>query len=245
MRRLLTVILVGTLALVLVIQSGCTPGQSVTTANISTQATGISVNGEGEVTVSPDLALLRLGVEAKASTVLQAREDAAQAMDAIMKALTAKGVDKKDIQTQRFNVYPYSESNIRGVVEKGFRVANVVVAKVRKIDDVAEIIDAAVLAGGDLTRVESLTFTVDDPTPFEAQAREKAIADAKAKAERLASLANVKLGKPTYISEDGGFMPVPYAYEAAIAGKGAEAPTPISPGEIEVQINVQVTYAIE
>ncbi|OGO05470.1 MAG: hypothetical protein A2Y60_04480 [Chloroflexi bacterium RBG_13_54_9] len=246
MRRLLSAVVVCALAVALVIQAGCTPGQTVSTANITTQPTGISVSGEGKVTVTPDLAIVRLGVEAKASTVIKARDDAAKAMDAIMSALTGKGVDKKDIQTQRFTIYPYSQRTIQGIEEKGFQVSNMVTAKIRKIDNVADIIDAAILAGGDLTRMDSLTFTVDDPTPFEAQARDEAMADAKAKAERLASLANVKLGKPIYISEGGGFIPIPYSLEAAALGKGAsDVSTPISPGELEVQLNVQVTYAIE
>ena len=244
-RRFLLVIFLA-LIVALAVQTSCTPREAIGTANVSTQPTGISVTGEGKAIVTPDLAVVRLGVEAKASTVKKARDEAAKAMDAVMAALTSKGVDKKDIQTQRLNVYPYSERNIKGVEEKGFQVSNVVVAKIRKIDDVAEIIDAVVLAGGDLTRVESLTFTVDDPSPFEAQAREKAMADAKAKAEHIAKLAGVRLGKPTYISEGGGFIPQPYSFEAAIAGKGGEgAPTPISPGELEIQLNVQVTYAIE
>jgi hypothetical protein len=246
MRKQFLLVLFLALIATLVGQASCASKEATSTTNVTTQPTGISVSGEGKVTVAPDLAVVRLGVEAKAGTVRKARDDAAKAMDAVMAALTSKGVDKKDIQTQRFNVYPYSERNIKGVEEKGFQVSNVVVAKIRKIDDVAEIIDAVVLAGGDLTRVESLTFTVDDPSPFEAQAREKAMADAKSKAERLASLANVRLGKPTYISEGGGFVPMPYAYEAAALGKGGEgAPTPVSPGELEIQLNVQVTYAIE
>ncbi len=247
MRRLVWAVVVCALAVALVVQAGCTTTKETTSAtNVTTQPMGISVSGEGKVTAIPDLALVRLGVEARASTVQAARDDAAEAMDAIMKALTGKGVDKKDIQTQKFTVYPYSERNARGVEEKGFRVSNVVTAKVRKVDSVADIIDAAILAGGDLTRMESLTFTVDDPIPFEAQARDEAMADAKAKAERLASLANVELGKPTYISEGGGFIPIPYPLEAAALGKGGESvTTPISPGELEVQLNVQVTYAIE
>ena len=244
-RRFLLVVFLALIA-ALAVQTSCTPREAISTVSVSTQPTGISVNGEGKAIVTPDLAVVRLGVEAKASTVKKARDEAAKAMDAVMAALTSKGVDKKDIQTQRFNVYPYSERNIKGVEEKGFQVSNVVVAKIRKIDDVAEIVDAVVLAGGDLTRVESLTFTVDDPTPFEAEAREEALADAKAKAEHIAKLAGVRLGKPTYISEGGGFMPVPYSLEAATMGKGAsDISTPISPGELEVQLNVQVTYAIE
>lgn len=247
MRRQLLLAIFMALIVALAVQVGCGSREASSTANVTTQQTGISVTGEGKVSVDPDLAIVRLGVEAKASTVMEARDDAAEAMGDIMAALTDKGIEEKDIQTQRFTIYPYTERKTNDIVEKGFRVTNVVVAKIREVDNVAEIVDAVAIAGGDLTRVESLTFTVDDPSPFEEQAREEAMADAKAKAEQLAKLGDVKLGKPTFISEGGGFIPMPYPYEVMGMGMAEEAgvPTPISAGEIEVQLNVQVIYAIE
>jgi uncharacterized protein YggE len=96
-------------------------------------------------------------------------------------------------------------------------------------------------AGGDLTRINSIAFSIDDPTPYSKQARDKAMADAKAKANQLASLGGVNLGKPTYISESV-YYPI---YTSGAKADVAPAPTtPISPGEMKITIDVQVVYAL-
>jgi uncharacterized protein YggE len=118
-----------------------------------------------------------------------------------------------------------------------------VIAKVRKVEDTGALIDAAAKAGGDLIVINSISFTVDDPTPYYKEVREKAMADAQAKARQLADLGGVTLGKPTYINESGISMPVVREYYAAVP---APAPsTPISAGETEIQLSVQVVYSIE
>jgi len=99
--------------------------------------------------------------------------------------------------------------------------------------------------GGDYIRIDGISFTVDDPSKYYEEAREKAMADAEAKAEQLADLADVKLGKPIYISEAGGYVPVVRDYLTKAEGIPAPAPTtPISPGETEVTLTVQVVYSI-
>jgi hypothetical protein len=114
------------------------------------------------------------------------------------------------------------------------------------VDNAGSVIDAVTSAGGDLTRINSIGFTVDDPKPFYEQARQLAVADAAAKAKKLADTAGVKLGKPTYISENS-YMPGPiYRTDMAAKAGGAPAPvaTPVSPGEMEITTNVQLAYDI-
>ena len=89
-----------------------------------------------------------------------------------------------------------------------------VTAKIREVDNTGIIIDAVARVGGDYIRINGISFTLDDPTAYHGEAREKAMADAEAKAEQLAELAGVKLGKPTYISESGAYMPVVREYYA-------------------------------
>ena len=84
---------------------------------------------------------------------------------------------------------------------------------------------------------------MDDPSPYYEEARKEAIADAKAKAEQLAKLAGVRLGKPTYISEGTQVSPI-YPRGAVYVEEAVAAPTPISPGETEISLTVQVVYAI-
>jgi len=227
--------------------SEATP-QSVTDSgsNINSQFAGVWVTGEGEVTVVPDVAILSLGVEAQAITVQQAMDEAAIAMDRVMAALRANGVAERDIQTQWFNIYPVRDWIDEGrEVLIGYRVTNTVSAKIRDVAATGSIIDRVAEAGGDSTRIQGVSFTVDDPSQYHNEAREKAIADAQAKAEHLAALAGVDLGRPFYISESGGFVPIYRDYGYGMLEAGAVPPTPISPGETEITLTVQMAFAIE
>ena len=217
-------------------------------AIFSQQNTGIWVTGEGKISVVPDLGILSLGVEAQAATVAEAQNQATAAMEAVVWELDNRGLGKKDIKTQHFSIYPVR----RWVPEReeevlvGYRVNNTITAKVRKVEDTAAIIDAVTRAGGDYIRINSINFTVDDPAAYHKEVRKKAIADAEAKAKQLADLAGVKLGEPTYINESGGFIPVPreVVVRAPVPG-AAPGVAPISPGETEIRLTVQVAYSIK
>jgi uncharacterized protein YggE len=238
--------------------SEATP-QSLTNSegNCNSQYAGIWVTGEGKVTVVPDVAILSLGVEAQAPTVQQAMDEAAIAMDRVMAALRANGVAEKDIQTQWFNIYPvrdwidcgtYPEPERKDCGREvliGYRVTNTVSAKIRDVEATGSIIDRVAEAGGDSTRIQGVSFTVDDPSQYHGEARQKAMADAKAKAQQLADLAGVDLGRPFYISESGGFVPFYRDYGYGMLEASAVPPTPISPGETEVTLTVQIAFAIE
>jgi len=255
MKKLGLVFVVGLLALLLVVTLiGCAEGTSALGAvpanlrvNLNSQQEGIWVNGSGKVSAVPDIAILRLGIEAQSTSVAQAQAQAADAMDKVMKSLTANGVAEKDIQTQTFNISKVTRWNDKEQKEVliGYRVTNIVQAKIRTMNKVGAIIDAVAEAGGDLTRIDGIGFSVEDPTTYNAVARQKAMADAEAKAKQLAQLSGVKLGKPTYISESSYVPPPIYrpAFEKA-AGAPAMVETPISPGELDITLNVQVVYSI-
>lgn len=210
------------------------------------QNTGIWVTGQGEVMAVPDIASLRLGVEARADTVAEAQAEASEAMNKVIEALKDNGVAEEDIQTQQFGIYPMTRWNERKDEEEiiGYRVTNMVVAKLREVDRVGEIIEAVAEAGGDLTRMQSISFTVGDPTPYYEEARSKAIENAKDKAAQLADLAGVELGKPTYISEGPVYRPEVPRYFPEIEEEMAAPQPPISPGELKIMVSVQVVYAI-
>jgi uncharacterized protein YggE len=214
--------------------------------NLYGQQQGIWVNGEGKVTAVPDVAVLSLGIEAQELTVAEAQAKAVEAMDNVMKALKDAGIDEKDIQTQYYNIQKVTrwDGDKQQETTIGYRVTNMVTAKIRQVDEAGSVIDNVAAAGGDLTRINSISFTVDDPTAYYEQARVKAVTDAAAKAKKLAETAGVKLGKPTYISENS-YMPGPI-YRDAYAAESATAPavTSISPGELELTTTVQIAYAI-
>lgn len=211
----------------------------------SQQQVGLWVTGEGKAAATPDVVLLSLGIESEAKTVAEAQRNAADAMNKVMKALRANGVAEKDVQTQRFSIYPIRKwiDDERREEIIGYRVTNIVVAKIRQVDKAGSIIDSVAEAGGDLTRIESIGFTVDDPEPYFNEAREKAVKAAIAKARQVAGAANIKLGKLLYISEGTQYVPPVRDYYALKAEN--IAPTPISPGELEFRVTVQMVYDID
>jgi uncharacterized protein YggE len=169
-------------------------------------------------------------------------------MDKVMKALQDQGVAEKDIQTQYFNINKMTRWDNEGQKEviTGYQVTNMVTAKIRDVAKAGDVIDAVTAAGGDYTRIDSIGFTVDDPSEYYKEAREQAVTDAAAKAQQLAEAASVKLGKPIYITESS-YVPGPiYRQDMIAKAEGAPAvETPISPGEMEITVNVQISYAIE
>ena len=221
--------------------SGSTPA-----VNLNSQQQGIWVSGTGKVSVTPDIATLRLGIEAQETSVAVAQSEAAATMASVMATLTENGVAKKDIQTQYFNIRRVTrwDNNKDEEVVIGYRVTNMVTAKIWEMDRVGEIIDDVALAGGDLIRIDNIGFSVEDPSAYYEEVREKAVADARTKAEQLADFAGVKLGRATYISEGAQTPPIIYRQEVPMAEAGAMPTTPISPGELEISLNVQIAYAI-
>ena len=230
------------------------------------QQAGIWVTGEGTVSLTPDLALLNVGVEATADTVAEARGQAATAMDAIVRTLQALGVEDADIQTRFFNISPMYEfiEVIQGGIRThkqelvGFQVSNSAAIKIRDLDAVGNVIDDVAAAGGDATRINGISFTVDDTKPFMADLREAAVddtkpfmadlreaavADATAKAQHFASLTGVTLGRLVFISESGGGVPVVRDFaEEAFISRAAAAPSPISVGQLDLRLAVQAVF---
>jgi uncharacterized protein len=211
------------------------------------QQTGLSVSGTGEVNVTPDIAVVTLGVEAEAKTVADAQKQASDAMNAVMSALTANGIADKDIQTTNYSIQPVYNYNsgINGSSQRvleGYQVSNTVNVTIRDVSKTGTIIDAVTAAGGDLTRVDNISFTVDNPKPYNDQARELAIKDAMTKAQQTASLAGVTLGKLLYISESSNYSgPI----RVMASGVDSSFTTPISSGQLDISLSVQMVYAIE
>jgi uncharacterized protein YggE len=217
------------------------------------QQAGIWITGLGKVTLEPDLVLLSLGVEVRADTVGEARTEAAAAMTGIIEVLRTKGIADKDIQTSFFNIspeYSYQEVYESGrryneQVLTGYRVTNTVTAKVRDMDIVGATIDAVVVAGGDASRIQSIRFTVEDSSAAKDQARENAVMDALAKADQFATLTGVTKGDLMFITESGGGVPVVKDFARMEGAMLADSvATPISAGELEVQVSVQLVFAI-
>jgi uncharacterized protein YggE len=223
---------------------GCGSEDTITVTPAG-QTEGISVSGTGSAFGAPDVALLQMGVSVLKPSVEDAREEAASAMQDVLNSMKDNGIDDEDIQTTRFSVqaeYDYED----GTQDlRGFRVTNIVTAKLRDIDKASDVLDDAIEAGGDLVEVQSVEFTIDDPDELRQEARREAVEDARQKAETLADLAGVSMGRPLSITESEGYLPVYYRGEAEAAVPAPAEPTPIEVGELEVSIDVQIVYAID
>ncbi len=221
---------------------GC--GDNITLAPSAQWAEGIQVTGTGSAFGKPDLAILDMGVAAEETTVEEARAEAADAMQRIIDSLMKNGVTEDDVRTQRFSIQPQYNYVQGKQILRGYLVMNTVSVKIRDMDKVGQVIDDAAAAGGDVLRINSIQFTIDDPGPLQAEARIEAMKDAQAKAETLAEEGSVTLGKPISISETvGSSPPVYYDNERAVAEPGFQ--TPIESGLLEVRVTVAVIYEIE
>jgi uncharacterized protein YggE len=202
----------------------------------------ITVSGTGRVTLTPNIADLRLGVNITRPTANQARDDAADAMTKVVAAIRAGGVADKDIQTSSLSLQPVYDYSTNGQGKlTGFQVMNIVAITVRDIAKVGDLVDASVKAGA--TSVDGVSFRVENETAAEGQARTAAVADAKAKAQALASAAGVTIAGVSSIVENSSTVPSPIPYAASAPARDAMS-TPVSPGTTEIDIVVTVVFRI-
>ena len=200
----------------------------------------ISVSGEAQVSVPPDLAQIDGGVSTEAKTAREASEANNAAMGKVLLALKGAGIDEKDFQTARLSLHPQYAPNRSGPnAVVGYRAANRVTVKLRDVAKVAATIDILVAAGAN--ELGGINFMVTAASKLLDDAREQAIADARRKAEIYAKAAGVTLGSPVSISEEGASGPSPFRRMAARAAASA----PVAQGEETLHVTVNVSWAIK
>jgi uncharacterized protein YggE len=200
----------------------------------------ISVTGEATVSVPPDQAQIDGGVTSDAKTAREASDANNAAMGKVLLALKGAGIDEKDYQTSRLSLQPQYAPNRSGpspVV--GYRASNRVTVKLRDVTKVAGIID--VLVGAGANELGGINFTVSQASKLLDDIREKAIADARRKAEIYAKAAGVTLGEPLSISEEGSAPPVFRGKMMAPMAAGAA----VAQGEETLSVSVSVSWAIK
>lgn len=210
---------------------------SVTTQKSDT----FNVTGEGKVSVIPDIATINAGISVQASTVKAAQDQMNSVINKVSDAVKNAGVDSKDIQTSNYNVspgYDFSGGSQRII---GYRADTNLTVKVRNLDNVNQVIDAATANGAN--QISGLNFEVEDKTKAENDARQKAVEEAKKKASEAAKIAGFKLGRIINYSENfqGGIRPLPVMELSRATG----APTQVEPGSTEVVVNVTLSYEIQ
>lgn len=199
----------------------------------------ISVIGEASVSVAPDQAQIDGGVTSDARTAREAAEANNAAMSKVLQALKGAGIEEKDFQTSRLSLQPQYAPNRTGPSPvTGYRASNRVTVRVRDVAKVASVID--VLVGAGANDIGGINFTVSQPSKHLDDAREKAVADARRKAEIYARAAGITLGEPLSISEEGSPTPLFRGKMAAPMAAGA----PVAQGEETLSVTVSVSWAI-
>jgi uncharacterized protein len=258
----------GCLCFTLLLALGCASGPSSIAQ--SPLPHGISVSGHGEAQGQPDLARVTIGVEARALIANQATEQVNQQMSRVIAAIQQHGVAEADIRTQNFSInfeqqpepyppYPRPETGPAPaeppapseraapaapseLLPRGFyRVSNTVQVTVRALAKLGTILGATTEAGAN--NIWGIQFEIEDPSKLEAEARQEAVAQAKARAEQLAQLAGVKLGRVISLGESGSATMPNEGYGYSM--QAARADVPVQRGQLTVNQDVQIVFSIE
>ena len=206
----------------------------------------LTVGGTGQVSVAPDMATLRVGVETQAETATEALAANSQAAQRVIDTLKGQDVADKDIQTANFSIFPvYENTNRRepGPEEPrvlGYRVTNQVMARIRNLDELGALLDATVSQGAN--RIDGVEFGLQDDAEQADEARRRAVQDARRKAEVYAEAAGVELNRIRSIDEGGG-GPMPVR-DMAFRAEASSMEVPIASGEMTVTASVQIVWEI-
>ncbi len=217
----------------------------------------ISVSGVGEVMAVPDIGQFSFSVTASGTDAAAAQKASGEKINTILAFLKEKGVEEKDIKTENYNMYPNYRYEQRPCVfgqvcspgeqvTDGFEVSQTIAVKIRNLDNSGTLIAGVGDFGA--TNISSLQFTIDDTDVLKAEARTKAIADAKAKAKDLSRELGVHFGKMAGFYENEG-VPMPYNGYAmggamdSMEVKSFEAPS-FPTGENTIKSQVTIIYTV-
>lgn len=211
---------------------------STTTSKTDT----FNVLGEGSVAIKPDMAVLSVGIQAKADTVKAAQNQINAVINKVADAIKKLGVDPKDIQTTNYNINPNYDFQSGSQRINGYNASTNLVIKIRNLDLVNQVIDAATANGAN--QIGGISFDVDDKSKAEDEARQKAVAEAKQKAESAAKIAGFRLGRIVNYSENFGLGPRPIPMAIGAPDSVTKIETAVEPGSSEIKIIVTLSYEI-
>lgn len=216
---------------------------------LAEQTPVITVSASGSAASVPDLANVTLGAQSQAATARAALEANNKVMSDVLAALKGFGIADKDMQTTDLNVAPqffYPQNDGSGIPEApsivGYTVTNQVSVRVREIDRLGEILDAAVSLG--VNAGGNIVFETENTDKALELARVQAVANAFAKAETLAEAAGVKLGKVLDISEVAGSAQRDWRRSGVAEARVAASAVPVTGGEISHMVDVQIRWSL-
>tara|TARA_R110002110_G_scaffold8348_2_gene42010 strand:+ start:165 stop:905 length:741 start_codon:yes stop_codon:yes gene_type:complete len=212
----------------------------------------LSLSGTGEVKARPDTASISSGVVSNAKTAQQALAANSAAMNKLFRELKAAGIADRDLQTQNFSIAPqyepYDPKNPVPQHERiiGYQVSNGVTVRVRDLDKLGRLIDQMTTAGAN--RMGGISFYVDKTDNLLEEARRKAMADVRRKADLYADGLGVKLKRVLTINESVS-RPGPQPRRAmgvmSMAKSGAREAAPVAAGEQSLSIRLSVTWELD
>jgi hypothetical protein len=235
----LAVVLACSLALVAVVIASARPTILVGAPSASTTpvATGVFTSGDATASVKPDLATVSAGIESQQSTAAAAQSDLAARAGKLIARIKSLGVSDPDLSTNGYWIGPLYSPNEQTIT--GYQATEVLRIKWHNVDTVGKALDAIVQEGG-ATNI-GVGFGLADSKSAEAQARTLAIADARSKAQAMASAAGVRLGQVLRVSDVSNTTQPPIMYAgAALPSAGTQVPV----GQVDVQVSVEVDYAL-
>jgi uncharacterized protein YggE len=202
----------------------------------------IVASGTGRVALAPDLADLRLGVAVSRPTVDAARAEAARLMDAILGAVEAADVARRDVRTALLSVQPrYDYRDGKAPTLTGYELSNVVEVTVRDLARLGDVVDGTLGAGA--TSMDSLSFRIADPSEAEREARTMAMAQARSRADVLAQAAGLTItGVAEVVEGAAGQPPGPRPKAERMLMAAADVSTPVEAGSLEIAVGVTVTF---
>ena len=216
------------------------------TINQTIAGTRLDINATGEVTRVPDLAVISAGVVSRAATASAALRDTAAKMDRVLAALRRAGVESRDVQTTSVSLSPeYRYPRDQAPQLTGYTASNTVTVRFRDLDKTGKILDALVAEGAN--QINGPNLVVDKPEAALDEARARAVAIGRARAERYARAHGLRLVRSVSVNETGGYYappppPAPVMMEARMASAPA---TKIEPGEQKLQVNLAMVFELQ
>lgn len=207
--------------------------------------TRLDVSAMGEVTRVPDMAIISAGVQTLQPTATAAIEENAARMERVRAALKRAGIEDRDIQTSSINLNPeYHYDQNRPPRLTGYRATNTVNVKFRDLKRTGAILDALVAEGAN--QINGPSLTIDKPESALDEARAKAIANGRARADLYARALGMRVVRLISVSEGGGYnVPPPMPMVAMMAERSGGADSKIDPGTQQLQVNVSMSFELQ
>jgi len=222
--------------------SSCS-GSGVSAGAQSPEVALITVTGSGQVYVVPDIGYINIGVRSQGATVIEAIAINNEQANAIQTALVEQGIEENDIQTSNFNVYQQTDYDYQGNPGNVYySVENTVYVTVRQLENLGIVLDTVARNGAN--NIYGVTFDVQDKSEAQSTARKLAIQSAQAQAQELAQTAGVELGDLVSITSSSTSTTPFYGYGVG-GGGGMLESVPISSGQMPINAQVEMTFAIQ